>query len=198
MKNDPSSVFRSCLWAGGDRTVRDGRAQRPGGADGGGFWGQQEADLLSPGGSVGMPPPPRPSAGGRRGRMAGWASGLRGVHWGSAGSCQRCTQEEAEGSPEQVRATGICHILGGGEQHWASDPQLHPHRPAQATSTATRLPPSLPGAALLYGLHQPSSRCQYGSLLKARQGRLREVQCLVQGHTGHTKLGSEPPPLHSG
>lgn len=162
------------LPVGGRGQDSEGR-QGPGGADGG-RRGQQEADPLSPGGSVGMRPPPRPSAGGRRGGRAGWASGLRGVHWGSAGSRQHCTREEAEGSPEQARATGICHVVGGGSSSGPLSLGSVPHRPAQATSTATRLPPLSPGQLSCIVLTNPAAGAQYGSLLKARQGRLREVQ----------------------
>lgn len=177
VKKDPSSVFSSCLWAGGDRGVRESRRPRPRGADRG-VTRAAGGRTLSPAGRVGMP--------GQSG-VGGTLGGGGGPPWGSTVALQAPaishkrklkrpqSQSEGHGRLSRSRRHGGC---------WASNPQLPPFFPApqppsRQHSSLPFHPPSFGGSPRLSGSPalrlstDPAAAAPYGSRL---QVRLRKVQ----------------------
>lgn len=188
MKKDPSSVFSSCLWAGGDRGVRESRRPRPRGADRG-VTRAAGGRPLSPAGRVGMPG--QSGVGGTRG--GGRAS--MGLRCGSAGS-RHFTQEEAEASPEPERGPRASVTFSETRGVLGLQPSAASLLPCPPTpQPAAQLPPlpssqlrGLPSALWLSrtpSLNRPSSSCslRFPSTGEAQKG---PVTCPRPHRTHHT------------
>lgn len=167
VKKDPSSVFSSCLWAGGDRTVRDSRAQRPRVLTGGSP-GQLGGRPAQPGAKGGHAPSVPSQQGAGRGPRPPVLFSCGSHHMAPTTISHK---QKLKAPHSESEGHGICHVLGETLAVLGLQPSAPPHPAPRARSMA----PEGIFTALLYSVN-PAAGAHSGSLLQARQGRLREVQ----------------------